>query len=369
MPTMKGTDGRWRYRFTINGSRYSGSAPKGNNTKAVAAEIEKRHAESIVKRRHFDVAPTVEAFSVRFLEHQRANGKPLYFESCESIVRLHINPHIGKLRMDHVGKAELAALKNAWDCAPRTKNTRLDVVNRMFAIAEEWEVIDRAPTTGNVKVPKDHPRYLSEAEAERLIEACTGRLAQWRDMLIVALRTGARIGELRGLKSSDIDLERRVLVIRRTDPGRADMDPTSPKGNRPRMISLTNDAIDAIRRARAAVRRGPWLFPSIVSKDGDTRSQTSCASAMRSLVKKASVLPVEGDPCTWHTLRHTFASWLVMRGVSLTVVQELLGHSSIQQTERYAHLAPGFAQHTAIAALDLPLITVPLLSAPKDGDE
>lgn len=386
MPTYKSKpDGRWRYRFTIAGTRYSGSAPKGNNTKAVAAEIEKQHVESISKRRTFGATPTIEQFSERFLEYQRTNTGQLTSELHETIMRCHVVPHIGKLRIDRVGKGDLDGLKSTWDCAPRTKNTRLGVVMRMLELAAEWGVIDGAPRVKGVKVPVDHPRFLSEDEATRLIDACTKRLAHWRDMVIVALRTGMRIGELRGLKWSDIDFEKRVLVVRRTDPGRADMAPNAPKGKRPRTIPLTGDAIEALesarggyyngaetvaRRARAGakVQRTPWVWQSIeLSTIGRTRSGSSCTHSMQELVKRAGIEAVDGDECTWHTLRHTFASWLVMRGVSLAVVQELLGHRSVRQTERYAHLAPGFAQHTAIAALDLSLITMKALPAPTKG--
>ena len=77
---------------------------------------------------------------------------------------------------------------------------------------------------------------------------------------------------------------------------------------------------------------------------------------------------------SWHTLRHTCASWLVMRGVSLRIVQAVLGHASIRQTETYAHLAPGFAFHAAMTLLDValdpwrpPVKALAVAAAPEDG--
>lgn len=353
---------RWRYRFTLDGRRYGGSTPIANNTMKAAETLERAKADQVMARRYSGVMPTVKEFAPRFLEYQEQHTKQLTFDLHTTIVNLHIVPHLGKLRLDGVRRAELDSLKAAWSCAPRTANTRLGVAMRMLAIAAEWEIIEVAPKTKLLKIAADHPRFLTEQEAAALIAAAK---PNWRSMVMVALRTGLRIGELRGLQWGDVDLTGRLLRVRRTDPGRPDMDPNAPKGNRPRVVPLTPDTLACLRELYEATpaehrKAKSWVWIGAASWHGQhdryrTRSEGNCAMAMGTIAARAKL----DEEVTWHTLRHTYASWLVMRAVPLSAVQELLGHASIRQTERYAHLAPGFAQHAAVAAaLDFPLVSV-----------
>lgn len=369
MPAYRDSTGRWRYRFAFEGRRYSGSAPKGANTARCARDLERAHIDKLQARVFTGVMPTVAQFAPRFLEYQRGHTKSLTYELNETIIELHVVPHIGKVLLDRVDAAYIDQLKATWDCAPRTKNTRIGVILRMLALAVEWGFLVRVPKVKPVKVPKETPRFLSEPEAAALIEKAP---VNWVSMVIVGLRTGMRIGELRGLQWGDIDFDRRLVHVRRTDPGRPDMDSNAPKGNRPRVIPLTPDAIQALLAQRGRVaRHAPrdWVFPGAESWRAErnrvrTRSEGNCAEMMGRMAKAAKL----GDEVTWHTLRHTFASWLVMRGVPMRAVQDLLGHASMKMTEIYAHLAPGFVDGRMVASLDLPLLPVPALTAPKEDE-
>lgn len=359
--------GRWRYRFAFEGKRYSGSAPKGANTKKAALALERVKLDKLMARRFTGVMPTIKEFIPRFLDHQKAHTKPLTHDLHERICTLHIEPHVGKLRLDQVRRAELEGLKMTWlaaGTAPRTVNTRLGVAVRMLSYAsDDLEILDSVPKAKLMKIAIDHPRFLGEDEAAALLEAAKERsrsdALDWYVMMLVGLRTGLRIGELRGVQWGDIEWERALLHVRRTDPGRPDLDPNAPKGNRPRTVPLTPDARAALLALCDGTKRSKpqhWVFPGASSWRGKerytTRSEGNCAEMMGRIAKRAGL----DEEVTWHTLRHTYASWLVMRGVPLSAVQELLGHASIRQTERYAHLAPGFAQHAAVATLDIPLV-------------
>lgn len=367
MPAYEDKHGRWRYRFTFQGKRYSGSAPKGNNTKKVALALERQHLDRLIARKFTGVMPTVKEFIGRFLEYQKAHTKQLTHELHETICTIHIEPHVGKLGIDQLRRGELEGLKMKWleaGAAPRTVNTRLGVAVRMLShAANDLEILDSVPKVKLMKIAKDHPRFLSEPEAAALLDASKEHqradALDWYVIMLVGLRTGLRIGELRGLQWGDVDWDRALVNVRRTDPGRPKMDPNAPKGNRPRLVPLTPDALNAlVGWFRDATRRKAhhWVFPGASSWRGKarytTRSEGNCATAMGRIAKAAGL----DEEVTFHTLRHTYASWLVMRGVSLSAVQELLGHASVRQTERYAHLARGFAQHAAVATLDIPLV-------------
>lgn len=369
MPAFKDPSGRWRFRFSYLGKRYSGSAPTGNNTKKAAEALEKAMLERLASRRFTGVMPTVKEFVKRFLEHQGARVKPLTLALHTTLMNLHVVPVLGHQRLDAVGASELAALATSWRTrgdAITTVNTRMGTVQTMFGLAVDWGFLLVAPKIVYFKVPKETVRFLTEVEAVALLDAAKPK---WRSMVLIGLRTGMRIGELRGLQWGDIDLDKATLVVRRTDPGLGGMDSTVPKGGRFRFLPLTADAraclaelhADARAKTGHPPRASDWVWPGNREWHGQherhrPRAMTACNRQMREISKRAKV-----DDCTWHTLRHTFASWLVMRGVSLRVVQELLGHQSIRMTERYAHLAPGFAQHAAVASLEVPLAVLPAL--------
>jgi integrase len=366
MPTKRDPrDGRWRYRFAYEGRRYSGSAPKGHNTQRVAAQLEKAHIERLQKRAYTGVMPTVTDFAKRFLEYQQAHTKPLTFSTNRAHIERHVVPHLGKRKLDEVGRAELAMLSTLWSvqgAAPRTINVRLGTVVRMLGLAEEWGILESVPKAAFVKVPSDVPRFLSDAELRTLLFHAS---ATWRSMVLVGARTGLRIGELRGLQWADIGLGHKPAVhVQRSDPGRCDMDASSPKSNRTRVVPLTADAAECLRELLESARRrrgekwspSDWVWPGVdnwhhVKDRNRTRSESGCKAAIDRIAKAAGLADV-----SWHTLRHTFASALVARGVPLRVVQDLLGHASVKVTERYSHLSPNSTHHSAVATLDLELV-------------
>lgn len=366
MPTYKDKHGRWRYRFSIGKTRYSGSAPAGpGNREKVAAELERQHVLRVANRQWAGPMPKVSEFCTQFLEYQRARLKPLTIILQTSHLTVHVLPTLGQRKLDTISRADLDQLVTRWRgarAAPRTINVRLATVGRMLGLACEWGIIGAVPKVSAVKVPQDTPRFLSDAEARRLLEHAP---PHWRSMMLIGLRTGLRVGELRGLQWGDVDLVRRAAIhVRRTDPGLAGVQANAPKGGRVRVVPLTAEALECLRgvfkhaqRKRgdgAALAPDDWVWPGADSRGIQRkrpRSESGCQAAIRVAAEEAGV-----SDCAWHTLRHTYASWLVARGVSLRVVQDLLGHASIRQTERYAHLAPNATHHAAVASLDFALV-------------
>lgn len=362
MPPYKDSKGRWRWRLQHNGKRYSGSTTKANNTRAAAERLEKVTSDKLERQQFTGVVPTVTEFAARFLEYQTGHTSQLTQESQRFHVELHIVPSVlGKLRLDAIGVVHIDQVVLEWKrtAAASTINTRLDTLQRMLALAAEWKFIASAPKIK--RLPKadveEAVRFLTDAEGARLIDAAA---PQWRSMILVALRTGLRIGELRGLKWSDVNLDTRSIRVARTDPGRPDMKANSPKSGKGRSVPMTDDVH---RRLSELPRTSEWVWPALeyrgLPRKGP-RSASGCFHGIRAAVERAGL--TEPDPdnlIAWHTLRHTYASALVMRGVSLKTIQELLGHASYKQTEVYAHLAPGFAHHAAVQALDTPLIADP----------
>lgn len=358
MPVYKDTDKktgeiRWRYRFAYNGKRYGGSAPRESNTARSAKALEKQHSENLIARRYTGKMPTVKEFSERFLKHQKARTKPLTHAQQESTMRLHLVARLGALKIDHIHKEQIDEMVTAWRAGnkPKTINTRLGTLRGMLSLAVAWKIIPELPEFEFLDDPQATPRFLTDTEQAQLLAAAQ---PQWRSMMLVALRTGLRIGELRGLHWGDVDLDRRVIQVRRTDPGRRTMDATSPKGKRERTVPLTNEAVAVLAEMRPAdAKFGDFVWGALMKREGETRtrarSETGCTHGMK-FARKAAKLRGVG----WHTLRHTYASALVMRGVPLRTIQGWLGHSSIVQTEKYSHLSPDYG-YAAANVLDTPL--------------
>lgn len=366
-------NGRWRYSFMWSGKRYNGSCPKQANNERSAERLERLRQEELVagKKR---AAITVDVLADKFFAYQSGRVAVLTMEAQRDHIDLHVRPAIGKRRVDEIDKHTLDTLAIRWleRSAPRTVNNRMGTLLRMLGLAVEWEYIAKVPQYDAVKVPKDTPRFLTEDEASRLLKAAED--TSWYSMILIGLRTGLRIGELRGLQWGDVNLTAGLLQVRRTDPGRPDLPPNAPKGKRERTVPLSPDALSVLATARPAdAKPRDWVWPALRYRDDTaphdrTRSESGCRVGLVTAVAASGIDNPKEDSIGWHTLRHTFASWLVIRGVSLRVVQDLLGHASISQTERYAHLAPNATHHDEVAKLDLALVAVsrPMLT---EGDQ
>jgi len=166
--------------------------------------------------------------------------------------------------------------------------------------------------------PEDNHRvrYLSTLEKNRLLQACG--VAAWSKLyllVLMAITTGARRGELLGLRWNDIDFERQTAYVKTT------------KNGQPKVLPLTNDVVNELTRFRQ--QDSSLIFNSEVKSDK--------AFCFNKQWKKA-LNEAEVDNFRFHDLRHTTASYLAMSGASLLEMADVLGHKQIQMTKRYAHL-------------------------------
>jgi integrase len=194
------------------------------------------------------------------------------------------------------------------------------------------------PAIKQLKCPPPPTDFLTTDEAARLLAHAEGTI---REMILLALRTGMRQGEIRGLQWEAIDWENRILTVRHSlcEYTRS---LTSPKSNRERHVPLADDLYDVLCARRKSTG---YVF---TNERGRPFPQYSHYLALQKVRERAGLRKIG-----WHKLRHTFATHLAAK-VSLRTVQELLGHSTITMTMRYSHVsAPDLR-----AAIDL-------LSAPS----
>jgi integrase len=238
---------------------------------------------------------------------------------------------------------------------PVTLNRQLDTLRSCLAKAVEWKVIAAHPLQGlkRIKVDDDERvRYLSPDEENRLRDALIARemklrrardrFNEWREarhkaalpkrteefcdhmrpLVLVALNTGLRRGELFSLRASDINLDTKILTVRAA----------AAKSGDSRRVPLNAEA-EGILRAWLKQTKGAgdaYVFPGV-----DGARLTNVNKAWKTVAKLAKLRDFR-----FHDCRHSFASRLVQKGVELNVVRELMGHADLSMTLRYAHLKP-----------------------------
>ncbi|MFH1310460.1 MAG: tyrosine-type recombinase/integrase [Candidatus Omnitrophota bacterium] len=204
----------------------------------------------------------------------------------------------------------------------RTINSELVVMRMMFRLAVQWHYAEKNPTDGvsKLKVPqKVAPRFLSEEECQKLLTNCEKWLYP---VFYMFLSTGLRKSELENLEWRDIDFDRKKLKI-------VAKDDWAPKTNE-REIPINENLQNLLKKHKKTVNSSKYVFPG---EDGNKIFKNRLLRRIKTLARRLKL----GD-INVHTLRHTFASHLVMKGVDLTTIKQLMGHSDIETTMIYSHL-------------------------------
>lgn len=250
----------------------------------------------------------------------------------ESLFRLWINPIMGDKPLKEISAFDLERLKKEMTTArksPRTIEYTLTTLGMIFRHAERLRYFQGDIPTTKVKKPKydnKRVRFLSHDEAHTLLDLLKGKSQETYEMALLSLHCGLRAGEVFSLTWKDVDLEHGLITLLDT------------KSSKTRIVSLTDD-VQFSFVAKETGSKQDLIFPD--RKTGGIRKQIS--KSFPRAVSEAGLndgIDDRRQRVTFHTLRHTFASWLVMGGISLYDVKELLGHATLIMTERYAHLAP-----------------------------
>ena len=290
---------------------------------------------------------TLAQFAPRFLKiYVKIKNRQSEYDSKESKLRVHLLPAFGHLPLNQITSVKIAEFvaDNVQDddgegLQPKTINNILTTLNMALKKAVEWGDLAVVPKIEWQEVDEDELdfTFLEFDEARALLGAATEPI--WAEMVLVAMRTGLRLGELRGLRASDVDLKRKVLRVRKSVYKMLVGKPKTKASRRD--VPLCDSAAKALKTRLAA--RHKLVF---CNDDGSRLTKEQCKWPLWRVCKAAGI-----DRIGWHVMRHTFASHLVMRGRSLKEVQELMGHKSMKMTLRYAHLSLD-VKRDAVAALD-----------------
>lgn len=206
--------------------------------------------------------------------------------------------------------------------SPSTVVRYLAVLSHALTVAvKEWEWLDDTPMRKVTKPqePRGRVRYLDDDERMRLLEACKESSNPYIYIIVVlALSTGMRQGEILGLTWKDVDLEKQRIILQETKNGER------------RTVPLSEYILELLKEF--SCKRGQdsiLLFPG-----QDPKKPTDIRFAWEKALQDAMILDFR-----FHDLRHTFASYLAMRKASIIELKSLLGHKSASMTARYSHLS------------------------------
>ncbi len=250
-----------------------------------------------------------------------------FFKACELYYKNHSLPHKRSARYDvgvirhfkeFFADRQIAQI-NSFDVEnylakrkqlvrPATVNRELNVLKSLFSKMIKWDQLKGPNPVQQVeflRVDNRRLRFLEKGEITTLLRLCDRKIAP---ILVMAICTGMRRGEIVDLKWADIDFNNRMIHVLNT------------KSGKPRQIPINNNLLMILR---GLARNGERVFDS---------------QNLRKLFESAVRLAGLND-VTFHTLRHTFASQLAMSGIDLRTIQELMGHQSFEMVLRYAHLS------------------------------
>ncbi len=327
MPTKKqDKHGYWYVNYTWEGKRVRKWFGPGLTGKQLA-DIALAKITLKIQHKKMGIIEDIPAdqFFLQYLEYSRVNKAPRSYERDLTIIKnvayLLEGKNLSQIRAKEI---EGYKAKRLQEVSKATINKELNTVKAALNKAVEWGYLDKNPlkSVKGLKEPKRLPRFFSLQEIRLFLEAINN---PWlKPAVYLLLLTGMRRDELIHLEWTDIDLGRGILHVQ-PKPG------WNPKDYEARTIPINKQAKEVLL---GLSRTGN----QVISKC----HPTSLSRAFKRTLRKVGI-----ENACLHTLRHTYASHLVMSGVDVATVQKLLGHSSVKTTMKYAHLSPEHLQDAA----------------------
>ena len=278
-------------------------------------------------------------FNNRYLPQARQDKDRATCAREKSLFNLWINPVLGNLPLSEVAPIHLEHVKRDMKKAnksPRSIQYALALIRQIFNFAARHGLYAGTNPVHKVrgaKLDNKRVRFLTRGEAHELLGKLKEKSHDVWAMALLSLHCGLRAGEIYKLTWEAVDIDKGLLLVK-------------GKGNKSRYAYMTQQVKDMLSDRPRTDPEG-LVFPD---RKGQLRSSTKGAPAtFRRTVDELGLNDGVRDSrnrVVFHTLRHTYASWLVQQGEDLYVVRDRLGHSTLAMTERYSHLAPDSGKRT-----------------------
>ncbi|MBZ5565899.1 MAG: site-specific integrase [Acidobacteriia bacterium] len=265
----------------------------------------------------------------QYLQRQMSLVSPNEYERQDSILKKHLKPFFaGKLRNVSKRQIEEYISRRSRKRLPATVRKEVGVLKHLLNWAMENGMVaaNAAARIAMPKAPAGRLRYLQPTELQAVLDHCPPWI---QPIVLLAVSTGMRRGEILGLRWMDVDLLNRQINLPRTKNGKG------------RTVYLNEKAMDVFRSLeldKETLANEPVLGVDVTPEEVSMRFMRAC--------RKAGVMDFH-----FHDLRHTYATWLRQSGVQLDEIARQLGHSDLRMTQRYAHLTESQARE-AVCRLD-----------------
>ncbi|MFC1807965.1 tyrosine-type recombinase/integrase [Candidatus Omnitrophota bacterium] len=291
-------------------------------SKALAETVMRKRKVEIAEGKHLDIrreqkikfADFADEFIEIYLKPNRKDWEKAEIFNVRRLEKFFVGKYLYEITPLQVEKFKIERRK---EVGPATTNRGLSCLKSMLNRAITWGRLKGTNPVSSIKFFKENNtrlRYLEKEEIVKLLKCCRGII---KPIVVLALNTGMRRGEILSLKWKNIDFRRGIIYLLKTKSGEK------------REIPINEAAKTALIRTR----KHPESAYIFCGKDGNPYK--TVRKSFFTALKKSGIVNFR-----FHDLRHTFASHLVMSGVDLNTVRELMGHKSIDMTLRYSHLSP-----------------------------
>ena len=284
-----------------------------------------RHGEELPSQKK--KAPTFKDLMDKYLtwcDTSKRNGR-----TTDSYLYKHLTRFDNK-RLDEIHPFALEGLKQEIlkekKVTPATAKHVLVLVGEVYNKAIAWGMYQGENPVKKVKMPileNKRERFLSHDEAKELLSALETKSPQLHDICLLSLYCGLRAGEILNLRGQDLDFENELIDV------------ADPKNKHPRKAFMTR-TIKKMLKGRIPEKQGELIFISRKGEKIDSVSRTFERVVEDLGFNKG--IEDSRQKIVFHSLRHSFASWLALQGEPIQVIAELLGHRTLAMTQRYAHL-------------------------------
>lgn len=319
---MKAGSIRWYLDYkNVEGERIQKVAPlaqtKEDAILALQEEIRKEFNREYRVKKQRDSKKFSELASLYIDNYAKQNKKS--WRCDDYIIQAHMLPYFGDLALAEITpllieKYRVARLKTG--IKKSSENRELSLLRRMYHLGQDWDLVDQNPVT-KVKFFSEKDNYkeriLQDHEEALLLAACPDYL---RPIIIAALNTGMRRGEILNLQWSQVDLNKRTIRVENTKSGKN------------RIIPVNEILYQELSKIRSSSQINDFIFLN-------PQTGKPFVDVKRSFKTTCKELGIKN--LRFHDLRHTFATRLIQSGVDIICVKELLGHQSVIITQRYTH--------------------------------
>lgn len=282
-----------------------------------------------------------DALAAAFLQHAKGTTRETTFNDYAGDLRRNISPYFTGRKIRGIRRVDVEAFRAHLlekGKGTRTVNKCLTLLGQMCRYAMRHEWLDSNPAEGTklrASSRRSHDlvesNILAPLEIQALLDACDGR---WRSIVMTAVMSGLREGELLGLQWGDIDWTARQICVRRSFTGGRFYEPKTPSSRR--KVDIPQGLIHVLRECKLACPPGPH---DLVFPNGAGNPESAANLLHRGFypaLRRSGLRKIR-----FHDLRHTFVSLLIANGEHPKRIQALVGHSSISVTmDVYGHLMP-----------------------------